>query len=175
MARRGPRRSLRRCHEAAISCARVPGRSVAQPGRALSSGGRGRWFESTHSDQHSRHSNLLPTGRGRTMDALPGPVSFAARSRGFSAWVIRRSPGAAGSGSCRPMLPPTGACRSAPAGYSHSSARTRTAIVDADCDSRPSQTRPGSPTVPCGNGLPHLSGAGGWPSTWHPARSTSSR
>ncbi|GAB4264846.1 MAG: DMT family transporter [Pararhodobacter sp.] len=29
------------------------GRSVAQPGRALSSGGRGRWFESTHSDHQS--------------------------------------------------------------------------------------------------------------------------
>jgi uncharacterized membrane protein len=30
------------------------GRSVAQPGRALSSGGRGRRFESSHSDQNSR-------------------------------------------------------------------------------------------------------------------------
>ena len=32
------------------------GRSVAQPGRALSSGGRGRRFESSHSDQNSLNS-----------------------------------------------------------------------------------------------------------------------
>lgn len=35
------------------------GRSVAQPGRALSSGGRGREFESRHSD-HIRNSGCIP-------------------------------------------------------------------------------------------------------------------
>ena len=30
-------------------------RSVAQPGRALRSGRRGRWFEPSHSDQNKRH------------------------------------------------------------------------------------------------------------------------
>ncbi len=36
------------------------GRSVAQPGRALSSGGRGRKFESCHSDHAPRPSRPLP-------------------------------------------------------------------------------------------------------------------
>lgn len=59
--------ALRGCEELAISRASV--RSVAQPGRALSSGGRGREFESRHSDHlypcpanHLSKLRIAPTG-----------------------------------------------------------------------------------------------------------------
>ena len=69
------------------------GRSVAQPGRALSSGGRGRRFESSHSDQifagkFCRHEVVLP-GFAEPWSAEPHvgwPCMFARTARRLVSW-----------------------------------------------------------------------------------------
>ena len=73
------------------------GRSVAQPGRALSSGGRGRWFESTHSD----HYFQWVTGN-------PRPVKFTGNCAmaQFPARFGRRRPRSRDCSSRKPVIIP---------------------------------------------------------------------
>ena len=58
-------RRLRACQSEPGAVIRSLGRSVAQPGRALSSGGRGREFESRHSDQFSNTYLMLCARRSK--------------------------------------------------------------------------------------------------------------
>ena len=66
--------------------ARSRDRSVAQPGRALSSGGRGRWFESTHSDQHSSFPAITTGCRTR------GSLRAAFRVAAWQVWTVSEAP-----------------------------------------------------------------------------------
>ena len=83
------------------------GRSVAQPGRALSSGGRGRRFESSHSDQFSKIrgvSSVAPVAPAFHREKRQSEYAVASAVLENRLRFMDKTSGISGRSACRRLL-----------------------------------------------------------------------